>query len=57
MYDCTIHRQRKQNAQAVSLAVDGAIVHAQIDQTPDAALSTLDRIIKSLLNEKHPTRK
>jgi AcrR family transcriptional regulator len=50
-------RQRKQNAQAVSLAVDGAIVHAQIDQTPDAALSTLDRIIKSLLNEKHPTRK
>ena len=41
-------RRRKQNAQAISLAVDGAIIHAQFEQTPDAALSILDRITKSL---------
>jgi AcrR family transcriptional regulator len=41
-------RRRLQNAQAVSLAVDGAIIHAQFEQTPDAALTTLRRIINSL---------
>lgn len=42
-------RQRAKNAQAVALAIDGAIVRAQFDATPDAALSALDRIIQSLL--------
>jgi len=39
-------RHRKQDAQALALAVDGAIIRAQFDQTPDAALSSLDRILK-----------
>lgn len=42
-------RHRKQNAQALALAVDGAIIRAQYDQTPDAALSSLEIIQKSLL--------
>jgi AcrR family transcriptional regulator len=42
-------RQRAELARAVALAIDGAIVRAQFDATPDAALSALDRIIKSLL--------
>jgi len=40
--------QLKQNAQAISLAVDGAIIRAQFEQTPDAALSALNRIVKAL---------
>ncbi len=42
-------RQRAKNAQAVALAIDGAIVRAQFDASPDAALAGLDRIIQSLL--------
>jgi AcrR family transcriptional regulator len=42
-------RQRAKIAQAVALAIDGAIVRAQFDSSPDAALSALDRIINSLL--------
>lgn len=42
-------RQRKQLAQALALAVDGAIVRAQFDPTPNAALSALDRLCKSLV--------
>ena len=42
-------RQRRQQADAMALAVDGAIIRAQFDPTPDAALATLARILKSLL--------
>lgn len=42
-------RHRKQDAQALALTVDGAIIRAQFDQTPDAALSSLERIQKALL--------
>lgn len=45
-------RHRKQDAQALALAVDGAIIRAQFDQTPDAALSSLERILKSILHIK-----
>ena len=41
-------RRRAKIAQAVALAMDGAIVQAQFGVSPDAALSSLDRIIKSL---------
>jgi AcrR family transcriptional regulator len=44
-------RQRVKLAQAVALAIDGAIVRAQFDQSPDLALSALDRIVKSLLKD------
>ena len=42
-------RQRKRLAMDLALAVDGAIVRAQFDQTPQAALASLERIRKSLL--------
>ena len=42
-------RQRRQQADAAALAVDGAIIRAQFDPTPDAALAALARILKSLL--------
>lgn len=42
-------RQRAKLAQAVALAIDGAVVRAQFDPAPDAALGALDRIVKSLL--------
>ena len=45
-------RHRKQDAQALALAVDGAIIRAQYDQTPEAALSALETILKSLLTFK-----
>ena len=41
-------REREQHAQAIALAMDGAIVRAQFDATPDVALKALDRILKSL---------
>ncbi|MHB8455111.1 MAG: TetR/AcrR family transcriptional regulator [Acidiferrobacterales bacterium] len=37
------------NAQAMALAIDGAIIRAQLDETPGAALSTLGRLLKPLL--------
>ena len=45
-------RHRKQDAQALALAVDGAIIRAQYDQTPEAALSSLELIQKSLLTPR-----
>ena len=45
-------RRRKLNAQALALAVDGAIIRAQYDQTPDVALAALETIRKSLLTIK-----
>ena len=44
-------RHRKQDAQALALAVDGAIIHAQFDLTPDAALSSLKKIQQSLADK------
>ncbi len=41
-------RQRAKDAQLIALAVDGAIVHAQFDPTPDAALKSLERLVKLL---------
>jgi AcrR family transcriptional regulator len=41
-------RRRTQDAQAIAVAIDGAIVRAQFDHTPDIALSALNRILKSL---------
>jgi len=40
--------RRKQDMEAVALAVDGAIVRAQFDGTPDAALKALSRILRSM---------
>lgn len=40
--------QREPDAQAMALAVDGAIVRAQMDRHPDAALQALDRVLKAL---------
>lgn len=45
-------RHRKQDAQALALAVDGAIIRAQFDQTPDAALSSLEKIQRALMSIK-----
>lgn len=42
-------RQRKRLAMDLALAVDGAIIRAQFDQNPEAALASLERIRKSLL--------
>lgn len=44
--------KQKQDAQAVSLAVDGAIIRAQFDQTPDVAIHTLNRLIRLLQTTK-----
>lgn len=44
-------RQRGRIAEAVALAVDGAIVHAQFDDTPTSALNALGRILKALQAE------
>jgi len=45
-------RQRTKDAQAVAMAIDGAIIRAQFDQAPEAALGALDRILMSLLAVK-----
>lgn len=42
-------RHRKRDAQALSVAVDGAIIRAQYDESADAALSSLELIQKVLL--------
>ncbi len=41
-------RRRARMAQAVALALDGAIVRAQFEPSPDNALSALEMIVKSL---------
>ena len=43
-----VSARRKQDTQAIALAVDGAIVRAQYDETPDAALKALSRLLKSI---------
>lgn len=42
-------KRREQCAMALALAVDGAIVHAQFDESPDQALETLSRIARTLV--------
>jgi AcrR family transcriptional regulator len=44
-------RQRRQQALALAIAVDGAIVHAQFDASPEAALAGLKRLCASLMAE------
>jgi len=41
-------RQREQDAQAIALLVDGAIVRAQCEPTPEVVLKTLARALKAL---------
>lgn len=47
-------RQRPRDAQVIALAIDGAIIRAQFDETPEDALLGLERILKSLLIIKLP---
>lgn len=42
--------QRDLNAQALALAVDGAIVRSQFEPAPEAALQAFDRILRALNN-------
>ncbi|MDB5826256.1 MAG: TetR family transcriptional regulator [Variovorax sp.] len=41
-------RQRSMNAQVIALAVDGAILRAQYDETPDGALKALRSSLKMM---------
>lgn len=41
---------RDNDAQAIALLVDGAIVRAQLDQAPDAAITLLTRLLQPWLN-------
>lgn len=41
-------RERAKDAQLLALAVDGAVTHAQFDPKPEAALKTLDRLVRLL---------
>jgi len=43
-------------AEALAVAVDGAIIRAQYDPTPKAALAALQRIINALLKVPNPTK-
>lgn len=49
-------RRREKQAQAIAVAVDGAIVRAQFDETPDEALHALGDILKSLQTDGRPAR-
>jgi len=49
--------QRKLDTQAIALAVDGAIVRAQFDETPDAALKALARVLKSIRPRTNRTQR
>jgi hypothetical protein len=49
-------RRREKQAQAIALAVDGAIVRAQFDETPNGALHALGEILKSLQTDGKPAR-
>lgn len=42
-------QSEQQHADALSMAVDGAIIRAQFDQTPDRALALLAKILSALL--------
>ena len=39
-------RHRRRDAQAIAVAIDGTIVHAQLEPTPDAALQALARLLR-----------
>lgn len=41
-------RRREQQARAIAVAVDGAIIHVQFDETPEAALKSLAVLLKGL---------
>ena len=41
-------RQRARDAQALAVAVDGAIVHAQFEASPDAVLRSLQRLVDAV---------
>ena len=41
-------KQRTKDAQAIALAIDWAIIRAQVDQVPDDAVLILTRILKLL---------
>lgn len=43
----------KQDALAISLAIDGAIIRAQIDQSPDNALRGLEHLLQLLATNTH----
>ncbi len=43
-------KYRQRNAQAIALAIDGAIIRAQIDQSPDVALSALDKLLTPFMS-------
>ncbi len=45
--------QRDIDAQALALAVDGAIVRSQFDPTPDAALLAFERVVQVLALHPH----
>lgn len=45
-------RRRKQLAEAIALAVDGAIIRAQYDPSSDSPLLAMNRILKALLRSK-----
>jgi AcrR family transcriptional regulator len=45
---------REQDAIAIALAVDGAIIRAQFDQSADAALQGLERLLQSMLAVSKP---
>jgi len=40
----------KEDALAIALAIDGAIVHAQFDQSPEEAIHALTRILNTIRN-------
>ncbi|MBU1223072.1 MAG: TetR/AcrR family transcriptional regulator [Gammaproteobacteria bacterium] len=42
-------RHRAADAQAVAVAVDGAIIRAQFDHSPQPALHALDRLVRAVL--------
>jgi AcrR family transcriptional regulator len=46
-------RHRDKDAQAAAMAVDGAIIRAQMDATPDAALKTLRTLLVASLGPRH----
>lgn len=43
-----VSRQRRADAQAIALAVDGAIVRAQMEDSPAQALAGLTRLLRAL---------
>jgi AcrR family transcriptional regulator len=40
--------RRERDAEAIALAVDGAIIRAQFDESPDAALEAFERVVELL---------